>query len=325
MAKVGLIGCGRWGQNHAKSLTKLNCEFVGVADSDENKKPFVESLGVKYYKNYQELIDECEALIVAVPTFLHYDVVKNALTKDKHVLVEKPVTLNSDTTKNLVSLAEKKRLILSVGYIYRFHMVVLQLKKLLRNAGKIHYINARYIGGQNRLWADSGAIINFGIHLIDILNFVLEERPIKVYAKKQNLLDESREDSAIVVLAYSNFHATLELSCVHPEKKREMWVIADKKKIFADFNSQRMTVYNISFDASGIASGSSDPEEITIMASDPLSAELSYFLNCVDNYNIDPYLSIKNIGREEPDTVKVCGLALESAVLGVELPTEIGG
>lgn len=317
--RVGLIGCGRWGQNHAKTIATLPVDFVGVADLDPAKKDFVESLGTKFFGDHRALLREVDAVVIAAPTFQHFSVVKDALEAGRHVLVEKPVTLNSRDTEMLVRLAREKNLILSVGYLFRFHPVVRKLKEELRSIKNIHYLTARWIGGQNRLWQDSGAIINFGIHVIDILNFILEARPIKVYATKQNLLDPKREDSALVELVYPNFFAALELSCVHPAKARDLWLVGDSKKFFADFNAQTLTAYNFSIDAKGTVTGSVAPEIIEIPKGEPLADELRYFFDAVMQYNPDTYQEIYNIGREEPHTTKICERALEAALQGKEL------
>lgn len=317
--KIGLVGCGRWGKNHANALSKLPCEFVGVADGDETKKDFIESLGTRYFHAYQELLPLVDAIVVAVPTSLHFPVVKDALEQGKHVLVEKPVTLTPRDTKELVDLAKEKNLILSVGYIYRFHPVVRELKRRLQDVKNIHYITARCIGGQNKLWADSGAIVNFGVHFIDILNFIFGVRPVKVYAIRQNLLDAHWEDSASVKLIYPKFFVTLELSCVHPEKARDMWVIGDTQKLYADFNAQTMKAYNFSLDEKGNISGSTTAETPDIEKGDPLKEELTYFINSVANYDSRTYEDIHNIGREEPHTTLICETALQSAIVGREL------
>ena len=154
---------------------------------------------------------------------------------------------------------------------------------------------------------------------IDILNFILDARPVKVYAKKQNLLDPEREDSAVVKLVYPNFFATLELSCVHPEKARDMWVVGDNQKIYADFNAQTMRAYNFAIDAKGNVAGSTSPDTPEIPKGDPLSEELSYFLKSVADYHPDTYKEIHNIGREEPHTTKICEMALQSALMGKEI------
>lgn len=319
MVKIGLIGCGRWGENHAKKLKELPCIFTGISDTDENKRAFAKNLDIPFFPEYRELLSSVDAVSVAVPTLLHYQIVKEALGAGKHVLVEKPVTLTSNATKELVQLAKEKRLILSVGYLYRFHPAVQTLKEMLKTAGKIHYIAGRYIGGQNRLWADSGAILNFGIHMIDILNFVLGVRPQKVYSKKQNLLDPEREDSATVTLAYDQFFATMELSCVHPEKERDIWIIAEKQKIHANLATQNMRIYNFSIDAQGRREGISAPVEVSIEKSDPLTSELAYFIQCVENHTPERFSEIENIGREEPDTTQICECARRSALTGEEI------
>ena len=165
MTSIGLIGCGRWGKNHAKVLASLaEVNLTGISDVDREKATLADTLGVPFYADYRHLAVASDAVVVAVPTAHHYEVVQSCLDMGKHVLVEKPVTLSSKQTEELVDLAEDKKLILSVGYIYRFHPVVKRLKELLDSAGDIHYITARYVGGQNQLWDGSGAILNFGIH-----------------------------------------------------------------------------------------------------------------------------------------------------------------
>ncbi|KKW18873.1 MAG: hypothetical protein UY60_C0002G0050 [Parcubacteria group bacterium GW2011_GWB1_50_9] len=320
--KIGLVGCGRWGQNHAKTIGRLACEFVGIADPDPAKADFAKGLGVSYYSDYRELLPRVDALLVAAPTALHFDIVQSALAEGKHVLVEKPMTLSTRQSAELVRLAHEKALVLSVGYLYRFHPVVRALKEKLAAGQKIHYITGRCIGGKNRLWADSGAIFNFGIHFFDILNFILDRRPASVFAERQNLLDPEREDSAMVNLIYPDFFASLELSCVHPEKARDFWVITDREKIYADLEKQEMRVYDFSIDAAGNASGSLEPRVPPIEKGDPLADEFSYFFRSLADHDPVSYDAKKNIGREDLATVHICEAALRSAVLGRKLAIE---
>lgn len=155
--------------------------------------------------------------------------------------------------------------------------------------------------------------------MIDILNFVLDVRPKKVYSKKQNLLDHGREDSATVTLAYDQFFVTMELSCIHPEKERDIWIIAEKQKIHADLAAQNIKMYDFSIDANGKREGTSAPVVVPTEKSDPLANELAYFIQCVKNHTPENFRDIENIGREEPVNIQICECAMLSALIGEEV------
>src|SRR3989344_9366383 len=324
MVRVGLIGCGKWGRNHAKVWSELPCTFVGIADPNPSVEHYAQQLKTRYFHSIDDLLPLVDAVSVAVPTALHFGTVRKALDMGLHVLVEKPVTLHSSETAQLDEYAEAQKLILSVGYIFRFHPAVQIVRRNISRLGKIHYIAARYVGGQNRLWADSGAILNFGIHLIDILNFILHERPVRVYAKKQNILSPEREDSASVTLVYRALYATLELSCIHPEKSRDLWVVGERQKIHADFNQNIVSVYGGDVNSPSVQDGNLPVQRITLDNINPLQDQLAYFLNRVSAHKPATYVALDNISREEADTTRICEKAIQSALAGIEIDLVAG-
>lgn len=329
MIKVGLIGCGRWGQNHARTLATLPCEFVGLADPDKEKAKLAAELAVNYYEDYRGLLDKTDAVIIAVPTRDHISVVKDALRAGKHVLAEKPLTLGLRGAEALVKLARKKKRLLSVGYIYRFNPVTLYLRErfALSSLSNTHYLNASYLGGQNRLWQDGGAILNFGIHLVDILNFIFRVTPFTVYAAKQTRLDPEHEDSAVMVLQYgdgrNNFpYAMLEMSCIHPQKKRELWIHTENEKIHADFDTQSIEIYDFRVTKNG-SEGSRQASKPIITRKEPLREELFYFMERVAGFDENRYEheESRNLGRENFGTLSVIEAAIRSAKVGQPIIT----
>jgi UDP-N-acetylglucosamine 3-dehydrogenase len=314
MAKIGLIGVGKWGINHLRSLIEINCDLIGISDVDIEKKKFAEKYKVKFFEDYRDLLNKVEAAIVTTPTNTHYEIVKDCLNAGKHVFVEKPIAETSSQGKELVELAKKHNLILSVGYLYRFNNAAKRVKEIVNSVGELQYITCRYIHSTKPPRRDSGVILNLGIHVIDILNFVLEKLPIKVYAKKKNLLSKVFEDSAIILLDYKDFFAEIELSCTHPTKARDMWIIAEKEKVYADYFNQKISRYPIKVSYEKIERG--EPFEEKIIPNEPLKEELKYFIELVDkeDRNLD-----ENIGKENYYTTKICELCLESANTGREL------
>jgi len=329
MIKIGVIGTGKWGINHLRVYKQIpNCQLIGLADIDEKKKALADEHNIKFFKDYKEMLKEVDAISVVVPTDLHYGIVKECLNANKHVLVEKPITLDSKQAKDLVTIAKEKKLILSVGYLFRFNPAVIELQKIIKSGelGKIQYITARYIHSSKPPRKDSGVVFNLGIHLIDVLNFILEEKPKRVYCKKTNYLNQLQEDSANIMLDYGSFYTDLEVSCCHPLKKRDMWVIAGKEKIYIDFLEQIMIRYPLQITEEQIIT--EKEKNIEIRKNEPLKDQLQHFINCVEEQknnnnnqkqNGQELQKIRNIGEEEYYTTKICELALESAKIRTDL------
>lgn len=308
--KVGLIGAGRWGMNHARIYSELDCELAGIADINPAAKKTAEEFGTKYFKDYTDLLPLVDAVSVVVPTNRHYEVVKKCLEAGKHVLVEKPMTLSSPETKDLIETARKRNLILMGGYLFRFNAAVIELKKQLENAGKIHYISARYMHSDKPPRKDCGVIFNFATHLIDILNFLLDKEPRSVFCKKVNYLSGEREDCALIVLDYGDFLASLEVTWFHPLKKRDMWIIASDEKIYTDFLEQMIVRYPVVTKEGKVTS--QKETNVEIHKNEPLRDELDFFCKSIES-------GTKNASDGEYLITRICEKCLESAEKGKEV------
>lgn len=309
MVRIGIIGIGKWGKNHLRTFSQLPVRVVGAADQDQNQRQCVEPFAVPFFQDYKTLLPLTDAVSVVVPTDRHYEVVKDALLAGKHVFVEKPTTDNLNKTKELVELARAKNLLLSVGYLYRFNPAVLKIKELLPSLGPLQYISMRYIHSSNPPRKDSGTIFNLGIHLIDALNFILPVRPARIYCNKTNFIHPEREDSAQILLDYGSFFASIEVSSCHPEKKRDLWIIAGKEKIYADLLEQKITRYPLTVSEERVEA--LPPIHETIEKKEPLREQLRYFIEMLGNNRHQN--GVDNISKEEYDTVRLCELALTSA------------
>jgi predicted dehydrogenase len=317
MVKIGLVGVGKWGLNHLRSISELDCDFVGFSDVDVGKKKLAVEYGVDFFPSYKSLFSKVDGVVVTTPTDTHYEIVNECLDAGKHVFVEKPIASSSSESKRLVDLARRKNLVLSVGYLYRFNNSVKRVKELVKGIGEIHYIGCRYVHSTKPPRKDSGVVFNLGIHLVDVLGFIFGQKPSSVFARKSNLLSEEFEDSAVVLFDYEDFFAVMELSCVHPEKKRDMWVIAEKEKLYVDFLDQKIAHYPLTVNYERVERGESFEEKLD--KNEPLKDELKYFVDFVDSGDFD---LDDNVGREDYYTTRICELCLESAEKGKELVVE---
>ena len=129
--KIGVIGCGRIGSRHAEKITSLDeFELIGVCDIEIDK---ARELGEKYATNFTDDLEKLIALkpdIIAVctPNGLHYKHSKLILCSNINVLCEKPVTLKSNESLDLINLAEKNNTRLFAVKQNRFNPPIQVLK-----------------------------------------------------------------------------------------------------------------------------------------------------------------------------------------------------
>ena len=146
---VAIIGLGEMGKNHARVLCDLdNVNFVAIADSDvEKNKKISAQFNCNIYEDHLRMLEneDLDAVIIAVPTSIHYSVAKTCIERGLHILIEKPICENIDQAKSLISMAELNNTLLLVGHIERYNPAIIELKSRLNaeQLGKIFMIHSR--------------------------------------------------------------------------------------------------------------------------------------------------------------------------------------
>ena len=102
--RFGIIGVGHMGSYHLSVVAGLAThDLVGIFDArQEQAKEKADLFETRAFATYQELIRECEAVTIAVPTHLHYEIARYALEQGVHVLVEKPITFDIAQAEELI-------------------------------------------------------------------------------------------------------------------------------------------------------------------------------------------------------------------------------
>jgi len=139
--KVAVIGCGVIAQEHLRSIQRVpGAEVVGVADpSPAALEATAETWAIaSTYQDPETLIAEKRPDVVHIttPPGDHERLVRLALEAGCHVYVEKPITLRAPEAEQLLELAEKKGLMVCVGYMHNFDRVVLEARRIF-DAGEI--------------------------------------------------------------------------------------------------------------------------------------------------------------------------------------------
>jgi predicted dehydrogenase len=131
--RVGVVGVGYLGKFHAQKYANMDdVDLVGVVDCDQKQAEAVAAdLRTRAFYNHKDLLGQIDAVSIAAPTPLHFDLSLDYLKNDVDVLIEKPITTTLKEADTLISMAEKKGLIIQVGHLERFNPAVVALKEIL--------------------------------------------------------------------------------------------------------------------------------------------------------------------------------------------------
>lgn len=220
--KWGVIGCGGIADRRTIPGMMLaeNAELVAVMDANLQAAERVkEKYNAQYaFDNIEELlaIDEIQAVYIASPVFCHKEQAFAAAKAKKHILLEKPMALTSEESKEIAAFCKEQGVKLGVGLMMRFHSYHQEMKKLVA-AGKLGDIVSMRgqltcwypdIPGnwrQNKALSGGGALMDMGIHCIDLLQYItgLRAKAVTGFAGTQTF-QYNADDSAAIVMKMEN-------------------------------------------------------------------------------------------------------------------------
>ncbi len=170
--RAGVVGVGYLGRWHAEKYAGLdNTVLAGVVDADETQaKAIAEKLGTRAYTDYRDLYGIVDAVSIAVPTALHYEVAKAFLENGVDVLIEKPITTTVKQADELIEIAQRNNKIIQVGHLERFNPAIVSVRDLILDPV---FIESNRLSIFQPRGTDVSVVHDLMIHDIDlILHFV---------------------------------------------------------------------------------------------------------------------------------------------------------
>jgi len=248
----GVVGWGYWGPKIARNLDSLpHVTVTMIADQDPLRlaslavsEPWIRT-GTQPEDVFRSNVD---GVVIATPVQTHYQLAKEALLHNKHVLVEKPLTANVAEAEELVELAEKQQCVLMVGHTFVYSPAVNELRKLVQSGdlGKIYSIETERVNlGLFR--HDVNVIWDLAPHDVSILLYLLNKRPEQIKVQAHAHLLPHIYDIAHLDLEFDDgLTAHIHISWLHPCKIRRVTVIGDAKMaVYDDTNpSEMLKIYN---------------------------------------------------------------------------------
>ena len=191
--RLAIVGCGFIADYHTKVFGELKdkIQVTGACDKNlESAQNVAKLLGVEHVTDdYKELFDHADAFLVALPHHLHYPVGMDIIGAGKHCLMEKPLALNEEECLSITHFADEKNVKLMIGYIMRFHPMVVELKRLIDekvygNFYQMSIWTEQYTWLPEGHWlamakpSGGGQFYTHGCHYVDLMLWMMG-RPVK--------------------------------------------------------------------------------------------------------------------------------------------------
>jgi len=323
--RVGLVGAGAMGRNHARVLSTLDgVDLVGIADPLLDGSLF----GAAVVENAEALIATgIDYAVVACPTELHELVGLLFADAGVHALIEKPLAADVPGAERLTRAFEDKNLIGGVGHIERYNPAVQGLRSRLANGdlGDIYQVLTRRQGPFPGRIADVGVVKDLAPHDIDLTAWVTGESYTSVTAHTIIKSGRPFEDmvSAIALLSGGTM-ANHVVNWLSPFKERSTVVIGERGCFVADTltgdltffaNGQITNEWEAMRSFRGVSEG--DSTKFAMARREPLLVEHENFRDAVLGVGNDIVTFEQGL-----QTVRVAAAMLDSAAAGASV--EIG-
>ena len=295
---LGVVGLGGWGKSVVRAYSQTSgSKLASICDAD----PRTLASQSRHYPDavvasqYSQVLDNpsVDAVVLATPAPMHYEMAKSALRAGKHVYVEKPMTLRVDHAEELIELAERQQRKLMVGHLLEYHPAVELMKREVDagNLGRVYYMYSQRLNlgvvrqHENAFWS-------LAPHDISVILYLFGAEPTRIEANGRDFLQRGVDDVVFATLHFPDGRlANIHVSWLDPHKKRSMVVVGSEKMlVFDDMDaSEKIRIYDKS--AAIPAEGAPALGAITVRhgdiliprvdAREPLTLEAQHFVDCI--------------------------------------------
>jgi predicted dehydrogenase len=282
--RVGVIGVGALGRHHARVYAGLPaCRLVGVHDADAVRAAEVAgSHGAKAFGDVRSLLDEVDAVSVAVPTVDHHRVGLQALEAGKDVLVEKPMATTRAEADDLIAAATRHQRVLQIGHIERFNPA---LGALMEHARRPRFIEVHRLSPFSPRSLDIDVVLDLMIHDLDIVLWLDGSDPVQVDAVGVPVLSPSADIANARLRFASGLIANLTASRVSADKVRKFRAFAPRTYVSVDLAARAAAVYRLVDTA---ARPDIQVEQTSAPGEEPLVRELAAFVSSCGSRSAPP-------------------------------------
>jgi predicted dehydrogenase len=251
--RIGVIGYGYWGPNLVRNFIECPDAIVRmVCDPQEARLALAERRypGIKTTTSPAELYNssEVDAVVIATPGDTQFDLALAARRAGKHVLVEKPITSNSDQASRLIDEAQARTLVLMVGHTFVYTGAVQKMRELSETGelGEVYYYDSVRIN-LGLFQKDVNVLWDLAVHDLAIMDYVLPQRPLSVSCTGLAHLAGRPENIAYMTMFFEgSLIAHVHVNWLSPVKVRRTLLGGSRRMVMFDDleGSEKIKVYD---------------------------------------------------------------------------------
>ncbi|HEX4411524.1 MAG TPA: Gfo/Idh/MocA family oxidoreductase [Xanthobacteraceae bacterium] len=276
--RVGVIGVGVMGSNHARVLSELpGVTLVGIVDPDRKRLDQVAGiLKCPTFTDAEALIREgVDAVTIAAPTHLHHDIAIDCANRGIHLLVEKPIASTVEESRAVVAAAHRAGITLMVGHVERFNPAVQSMKRAIKDQNILSIAITR-VGPFPPRMSNVGVVIDLAVHDIDLIRWFTDSEIVEIQPQTSSAVAE-REDIALLQFrTESGVLAHINTNWLTPFKARNIHIATRDKYLIADLLTLQVTeCFGFQPD------GSYSMRHLSVGYAEPLRSELLAFVSAI--------------------------------------------
>lgn len=225
---VAIIGYGGMGSQHGRLVrTVEDMVLVGSYDLNPERQQAAAEFGIKPYPHLETLLQDeaVDIVLIATPNHVHAELAIAALRAGKHVICEKPVTLNSGELEEILDVQRETGKHFVVGQNRRWDEDYLVMKKLFdeKQLGEVFHVESKVHGSRGipgdwrgKKEFGGGMLLDWGVHLADRILLMIPEKVKKVHCQFTHITNQEVDDGFRLSLTFeSGRTALLEVGTTH--------------------------------------------------------------------------------------------------------------
>jgi predicted dehydrogenase len=288
--KLGLAGLGSMGRNHLRNIAN-HPDTILVAVSDPEPAALQAAVAQTQAQGFADPLEmiakaHLDGVVVAAPTTYHLALAMAAIERGIPVLVEKPIAASVEDALAIVAAAGKRHVPVQVGHVERYNPAVIEMGRLLRGGAlpAIYTVQSRRAGPFPARIRDVGVTIDLGTHDVDMLSWIVGERPTRVYAETAQRIHTEHEDLLFGLMHFpSGATGFLDVDWLTPAKRRNLVVVGDRGMFELDYLTQNLTFTSSNIERPELIGGyattfSGNMARIDVTNVEPLKAQLDEFV-----------------------------------------------
>ena len=312
--RTGVIGVGSMGQNHARIYSETS-NFIAIADPNEvNGRKIAERFGVKWFKNYSDMLNLVDAVSIAVPTSIHLSVSKDVANSGVNILLEKPMAENSDDAKQILDCCKKNNVTLALGHVERHNPVISIAKKSITNKdwGDLITLYSKRVSNFPSRIHDVGVLLDLLVHDLDISKYLVDCDSMTVYASGGKMKADHEDYANITMRNTNGIISVCEANWLTPMKIRKLGITTSKGFFELDYQNQSIEFFSSEYKSVSKQNLFSSKirfksEFLDVEKKEPLLLEIVNFLDSIINSE-KPLVT----GEDGLDVVRLSEISIKS-------------